>query len=599
LKQRLNNGVQNALVFAKVFGSLVKTALRGRPRLTIAILAADAFAVMCRVGAVLVLSLIAVAAGNEGVIRPMGVDIALPPDVLTLGLIAAGAIGGLFFVSALMQWVAVWLARRLARWMTERQITRVLEGIKSDMATLLSLPVASSSGPNFNRMLTQNAIHVGMMTETAMRMANPVLLFGLAWIVVVWQSPILGLGIVVFAGLFLPVFVAQFIKTQRTANAFYADDATVMGQDVSRMVNRITTQVGVYGKDVPTSAFPGNTPMHVFLNGLDSNILANERIGLLVGLIGALFIGFVVAVNAWLAETGQVDIAGIVAIAGSFIYLIAAARNVASQLTNQVRFFPQVRNILAFTGPALSGHRETKDVGSVLAERLVFNAATPGLSANEASLELLRGEAMIVSAPVGNDVFSALETIRALLGAAASREGSGPVENLVTHIGFLSDYYRFQPDTTVVENLTGGRPEVMERALAIIADMGVAEEFDALSHGLGTVVTEAVYAKLTGTARTALRLVPVLALETPRLLIINVGAVRNLNPRLLERIFDWAPESYRIFLTRDTNVPPALGENFAVLGAGGISRFGDRSLLSTVMGTDIAEADGDIGTAIL
>ena len=583
--------LDNLLLFLRIMGSLMKTALRLRPRLMLAILGADTVAVLCRVGAVLVLSLMAMAARDEGRLTLVGQQVQLPSDATTLGFMAAAAIGMLFLVSAISQWTAVWLDRKMARWMTERQIGRVLSGMDMPIDVLASL---DRDEANFNRMLTQNAIHVGMMTETALRMANPVMLFVLAWLVVVWQSPLLGLGIVLFAGFFLPVFVAQFVKTQRTARLFYAEAANAMGQDVSKMVNRLTSQKGVYTGKVETAKFAGNAPMHNFLNALDTNILANERIGLLVGIIGALFIGFVVAFNSWLAGTQQIDIAGLVAIAGSFIYLIASARNVASLLTNQVRFFPQVRNVLSFAGPTNQSRSEAP--AKPLPGEMVLNAASPVPEGWGGSHLLQPGVPLIVAAPVNNSVFSAIGPIRALL-TAANLEG----DCILPHTRFLSDYYRFQPDRTVIDNLMGGDPELYPRVLEILAELDVAEEFLGLPEGHATLVNDTVYNRLSGTARTALRIVPLLADRSPRVLVVSVGAIRNLNPRVLVKVFALAPNSYWILTSRDANVPEAMGTHYAIYRDGLLRGFGGRAVFEadSLASGGSADTSADATTAFL
>lgn len=551
---------------------LLARCAKGRPKLTFAILAADATSVTCRIGAILALSVLATAMRNDGVLNVGTYKVQLPNDLLTQGLIGAGVIAALLLISAIVGFFAVYGARKLARWMNERAIDDIMSGLATSPDIALK---GGETDPNiFNRLLSQNAIHYGMMSETLVRMANPIVMFTLAWIVVFVQSPPLGIGIIVFVILFAPIFLKLFARTHNVAEDFYSNSATIMGQGISKEILTLNPQYGVYHGPHHEMRLKHNPYMADFLDALDNNILANERMGLLVGIIGALFVGFVVAVNSYLASNQTLDIGGLIALTGGFLYLVASARTVSSMLINLVRYYPQVKNVVDFSAPLLAAG--PSEPALPLPETIVLRVnGEADYKSQHDTLRLTRGRSrfgLITPAPLSK--FTLAGILQPLVAPGA------PIETLSQNIVFVSARYRFKPNETISTNFNGGRPELSERASEIAMTMGVYEEFEALPNGFSTLMTDAVFNTLSGTARTALRLVPIMANPAPRLVVIEMSAIRNLNPRTFDPIFELLTDCFVVIKMDSKDCPANLAETFVVSDGEKILGIGDRDWLS-------------------
>ena len=562
--------------FLQLVKAMLTRCLKGRPKLVLAILGADTISVTSRLMAVLILSAMANVMKNDGIFSFRDYDIFISDDLFTQGLWAALAMIMCLLLSAFFGFIAVFLARKLARWMNEQMIDDVMLGLTQSPEIAIQAPY---SDPNiFNRLLTQNAIHCGMMAETILRMANPIVMFTLAWGVVFIQSPPLAIGIVVFVILFLPIFFRLFVKTQSVARDFYADSAQIMGQGVSQAVLSLNPQYGVFTGPHNEKMVKHVPYMRDFLGALDSNILANERIGLLVGIIGALFVGFVIGVNSYLASLKAIDIAGIIALTGGFLYLVASARTVASMLTNLVRFYPQVKSIWDFFTPLKYPKPQHTNIALPQSFWLKPHKAALGKDAQSSQglerLQLSQGGARVgLISPFPLSKFTLAKFLTPLITPG------GNLETLSRNLVFVSSRYRFKAGETISTNFNSGRVELSEKSVDIAHAMNVLEEFEKLPNGLSTLMSEAVFNRLSGKARTALRLIPLMADTRPRLVLIDVAAVRNLNPATFDDVFSHFKNCIIIITMTDKACPNNLAELFIQTDGEHILGIGDRDWL--------------------
>ena len=548
---------------ALVKGILLRC-LRGRPKLTFAILAADTLSVIGRISAVLILSVMASVMKNDGLLKFKSYEVFLSENLFVQGLIGASAMIGCLLLSALFGFAAVLLARKMARWMNEQAIDDIMSGLAQSPDIAVQAPYTDPD--IFNRLLTQNAIHYGMISETLLRMANPIVMFALAWVVVFIQAPTLAIGIIVFVILFSPIFLRLFIKTQRVAQDFYADSATTMGQGISTAVLSLVPQYGVFFGPHQEKMVKQHPYMRNFLDALDNNILANERVGLLVGVIGALFIGFVIGVNSYLASLEAINIGGIIALTGGFLYLVASARTVSSLLTNLVRFYPQVRSVNDFAQPLKSPPVAKTNIA--LPEALLIKS-------DKVKLRLVKGgERVGLISPYPLSKFTLEKFLTPIITPG------GNIETLSRNLAFVSARYRYKVGETITINLNAGRVEYSQNAVEIAQAMGVLAEFEALPQGLSTQMTESVFKTLSGTARTALRLIPLMANPESRLVLIDVAAVRNLNPTTFDAVFSHMKNSMILIIMPDNDCPKNLVETFILTDGERVLDIGDREWLS-------------------
>ena len=546
--------------------------LRGRPKLTIAILSAETISVISRISAVLILSLMATAMNNDGKLTLRNYEFTLPDNLFHQGLIGGSLILVCLLFSAVFGFTAVFFARKLARWMNEQAIDDIMTGLAQSPEVAIRAPYTDPDV--FNRFLTQNAIHYGMLSETLIRMANPIALFILAWVVVFFQTPSLAIGVVLFVILFTPLFLKLFLRTQNVAQNFYADSAVTMGQGVNSAVLSLNPQYGLFHGPQQEKMVKHFPYMRDFLDALDDNILANERMGLLVGVIGALFVAFVVGVNSYLADQKAIDIGGIIALTGGFLYLVASARTVSSLLTNLVRFYPQVKSIRDFAEPLKSPESPKTNIG--LPKTFIVKASDQETTQLD-GLKIVRGGARVgLITPFPLSKFSITKILTPLISPGANKE------TLARNLNFVSARYRFKPDETIATNISAGRAESLERSVQLAENLGVLEEFNALPDGLATMLDENIFKSLSGVARTALRLLPLMSSTEPRLVIIDVSAVRNLNPNTFDDIFENLNDAFVIILMSDHDCPKNLAETFLLSDGEKITGIGDREWLSTL-----------------
>jgi len=310
----------------------------------------DTLNALTRIGAVFVLSLFITNLQSQEELTVFGFAPTLPTTLIGKVSLAAATVSGLFALSTIFNFVSIVLARRMARKLNEEIITDVIDGLA--VPPHLAVHTVHRPVNEFNRMLTQNGFHYGMMGESLVRMANPLILFVMACATIMVLSPAFGLGALVLSLLFIPVFAKLISHTRAIAQNFYADQAAHMGMGVSNAVLELGTQ---YGGFTPESDYAQNFPskpfMEKFLTAFDKNILANERMSFAVGLVGALIIFMIILASGILYAQGMVDGQAMITIIGAFVFLMTSTRTLASHITNLIRFFPQVKFILEFLTP--------------------------------------------------------------------------------------------------------------------------------------------------------------------------------------------------------------------------------------------------------
>jgi len=556
---------------------LVMRCFRGRFWKTSLVIALDTISGAARVGAVLLLSVMAGAMQNDGRVNVGPIELSLPTSLFYQGLLAAVLISAMLLVTSLSGYLAVWNARGLGRWLNEQAITDISAGLRRPLSDTLHVPLQDPDV--FNRLLTQNAIHYGMMGEALIRFANPLALFVLAWFVILSQSIQLGIGVIVVVLAASPLFFKLFSQTRSVAQDFYAESATAMGGGVNRAVLELNAQAGVHTprggpSDIATAKYMSN-----FLDGLDRNILANERMGLLVGMIGAVVIAGVIVLNSYLLDRELISIPGMIALVGAFIYLFASGRTVSSVMTNLVRFYPQVLSILSFTEPKGSDADAVSKQGIQPELKLIP-------SEGQDALNLMPGDRVCV---VTRHPLSRY-TFKPIISPLAKSMGLEPVE-LSAHAIMASARYRFHADIALEDMLTDHGRLSLTDALAVADALGVKDELlSSNGEGLERIMSEALWSEFSGAARTGMRLIPLLADPTPRYLFIELDAIKNLNPAAFEPVFRNLKAGYVFIVSRTDECPPTLADQFAVINGGKITRVGDASICD---GLEFVSDDGE------
>lgn len=560
--------------------------IRRETKLALSILLADGLWVATRMGALGAVSAIAYILNGDGSLTIGSFKYIAPDDPWQLGLLAAVSLSSVVFVAALAKYLGAWLSRRLAHRMNERFIDRVVAAFATSPSRSVAVdPIHPDELP---RMLTQNGFHYGMFCETLLRMFSPMALFVLAFAVVASLSFWVAGAIVGFVLLASPLYIRAFTRTVKVASSFYSDQAARMGGSVAGLISLLTSQFGIMRPTKDALDLNHNPDMERFLDAFDDNILANERIDLLMGVLGAVFVGILAALSLPMIETGQFSAAGVIALLGSFIFLVSSGRTLMGMGVNLLRFYPQIRYALDLTNTV---QQEPEYDGGPLPDSITVTASQEGSPVPYLILKPGAEERLALLYPQMLSKFTLAPVLTALSSGDPQLRAT-----LAKHVRFLSHRYRYAPGRTVSSHLGLGEGDD-DRILELAEFLGARSDYEALPDGFDTPMSEAMYQSLGGEARTSLGLLPLMREQGPRLVLIDAVAIQNLNPLTFAGIFEKMPEAIIVIVLADNNCPDNMAHVFARLKDGTVTSIGGREWM-TGQTLNTTASGGDLSTTI-
>lgn len=572
--------------FVTVFARMARQMFSERRWLILSAIGFEILAAAARIGALLLVAAAVSLFSSKGTANLFGITISHAVDVQVIVMFGV-AIGITASVGAFAAYQSARLARRLGRWLNLRSMHDIYRVISANPRQMLASRFDFRN--DLNVALTQVPIHSGLAAETMTRMAQPVFMMFFAGLVLLYQQPLFMAGAILLGLFFLPIILRQSSAVQRNARSFYGEKAVQLGAAVTSLAARVIGQQGIVGKP---ATITDQTQVAAFFDSFDFNLLANERVGLIVAMADALLRPILFIVLSILVLFGEFSIQAVIGFLGSLAYLLASARSVASLLTNLLRYHPQVVRYYELLDSAASLPDMPGPPGE-LPDEMRINVASP--EGQAVALDWRRGEAiMVVSAQPLNAM-----TLGAIVPPLLGRTRS--MDDIADALAFAGGSFRFAP-VPVMEQLCAEQrtPEREARARALCEQLGAARAFAALDDGYDTQLSESAWGSLDTAGRVALRLVPLCLARKPAFVLIDIAVIQALGMRSWPVMKEEFAQSYLVFIVGpQANCPDLPVAHYLRLTENGGLVTGDRKWFdaSLVVSKASAADDGDLAAA--
>ncbi len=499
------------LAFGKRFlGQIIKE----RKKWFILVIIFDAISAATKIAAVFIVALAVKMLSNRDQTNIIINGIEIQNDI-TMIVILGVTLGVCLLVSALLLYQSRVLTRAIGRW--------VNQAVLNDVYNIFNQSAEKAAGikfphfENINAMLTQVPIHSGLAAETIIRLINPLFLLTFASLSLLYQQSYLAVVIFAASLLFVPIVIKFSHAVQSNSQSFYSNKSLAMGMRVSAIVNLAIHQSGAINqnKQKPSE----EEAMNSFYNAYDKNLLANEKVGLIISIADSVMRSFVFILMCILVYLDEFSAGATVIFLGVLIYMLSSARAVASLTTNLLRYYPQTRRYLALT-EAIKNTEYSKATAT--------NADTSQTDQGK----LRYGDSTLLLSPYPLTTL----TLRSIIGPLIHSEHL-TISDL-HEIRFASANYRFH-DGTVIEHLLGAQSgkELQDKALDLAKDLNADTSFAALSNGYQTKVNQAQWDKMSAEARLALRCIPLILNSKQNLIFIDYNLVKPVSIKSINKIF--------------------------------------------------------------
>jgi hypothetical protein len=267
---------------------------------------------------------------------------------------------------------------------------------------------------------------------------------------------------------------------------------------------------------------------------------------------------------------------------GSIAYLLASSRNIASLLTNLVRYHPQVRRYFRFLDSGVTTHVDEPGPGAELPLSLFVPARDA--DQQEQTVRVNVGEIVLFKSEIALSTLSLGTLISRLLGNAANQN------EVLGRIKFVSGGFRFAK-VSVMEQLCASQrtPERESKARSLCEELGASACLGELANGYETTMNEQVWNAMDAASRAAIRLVPLCIDKSPFIAIIDVGTIQSLGEKILPKLRAEFSGSYLFLFALDgATCPDYAVDHFMTISAGDLPQIGDRDWFRQSVVTSIA-----------
>jgi len=537
--------IMRAKAFLSVVWHVILTVIGVGPKLSALVITLDLINVGSRLLMLLSISAMTLAMQNNGVVAFKGFELVLPKNIFQIGLIGALAVGAFHILSIGTRYWSIVLARRLARRINALKVDQLIEAVERPIGQ--NFRTTFRETPSIIRLASQHSIHFGMMAETLTRMSNALLLFFIPFMLLIILYPVLAMSLVFVGLLVSPIALRLILIIKRNAADLYNEAAIDFGGVLSQHL-RDFLSVGDNPGLAP-SQFAGSHDRRSrrFFDALDLNILANEKINILAGLVSGLIIVMMIIYYSYQASEATFETAAVITMIGSFLYILASAQRIFAGLVDLTRFYPQARDVRDFLKLSEISERDITPIP----EKIDIVCYYPELS----KTLVADGMRIGIYTPHTLDRFGVVDILTSLTNLNTARD-------MAPHVRFLSSAFRFRSGLTVWDNLTGGHEIYRERAVKIVKDLGALDELLALPQGLDTIMSEAGYTLLKAAGRLALRLVPMVIDDMPAIYLIDFKTIQMFNPARFDSIFSVFPGGYIFVTIDDATFPKGMSDRY-------------------------------------
>lgn len=521
-----------------------------------AILLLDALAAASRIGAlVAIAAAIGLFTSQDGKAF-LGYHVNVPPTVRSVAAFT-GTIAVLTLLGGMATYFSARLSRQFGRAMNEKTLRDIIGflGLPPAVAAHAKMPVPR----NLNTVFTQIPIHAGLAAETLARLVHPLFLVLFTGALLLWYQPLV--AIIAFGAFlaFLPLFLRTTDVIRKNARGFYADRAVELGSVVAASITRLSGQHGIVPKSrVDETSLIEAAPVRAFFDSYDINLLANERIGLLLALADSVVRPALFALICGLVFLEGYPVDAAVAFLGGLAYLLGSARSASGLLINLVRYQPQVARYFGLVDAVAVAHSTGAAPGNW--QDVTIRALDE--RNQKAELVVAPGEVGLVLSDRPLSTFT--------LGSLVADLFSTEVPRDMDRLAFVSGGFRFTP-VSVISQLCGGVVDADRAGAArqLAAGLGADRSFSALPNGYETILSEDVWAGLDAAARVALRIVP-LAVNASPIVFVDIAAIQSVGEKGWPAVREVLSGSCLFLFVPIGGNPPALAANwyFSVYGGG-------------------------------
>ena len=571
LQMSFRRYLQSARIFANLHAKLFKEILKASPLRVFLVMVLDLIGAASRIEMLAILSFVVSVFRNPRIVHFGDHSLALSPSVPFLAA-ASFILFLVLAIGALASYGSAWLARKQGR-AVHTECLRQCERIMGLPPHRIAIP-AYLPGYGLNKLLTQICMHRGLAAETLLRLIYPAILMLLSLATVFYLNPKIAAFLVLLGLVIMPLYLALSARVHGNAQEFYGPSSSKMGAAVSRYAHHVDSQHGLASEQARPPLLPSDSEvMRTFMDDWDRNLLANNLMSLFIALMSGVVLPLILFYLGYMVMHGQLSPNALIPFAGAFLYMISSVQTVVSYGTNLLRFFPQVRRHDLFVS-ANAGADEAREEGAGREERwphrLTLRLAEPTQpeSLKRAVIEPGSRTAIYGCSSISKLTFP--QTVSPLLAAGLITPA------MVRRAVFVNARYSFVPDT-LEKNLLGTQTgeDAGRRLRTLLEHFGLSEEFDRLPAGLQTRMSNDVWNRLSGPARAALRLIPIMMIEGPKLVFLDVGVVQNLNPGTFDHVFAPLHDSYIFITLPEKKCPSGLASLFLVIENGRISGAGD------------------------
>lgn len=548
---------------------LVKLVSKSKKSLLAAVVCIDIVSALLKILSILVIAFAIQVLRNEKTVELFNAQLTIEASISSL--VVLGILVGISaLLSALGSYWSFLLSRKLGRWGSEYAHSAVAAKLSEPVSASISIDERAIP-KNSISLLTQIPLHVGLSIQTLSRLINPLLLFCFSFSFLIFLNWHFAAFLAVFGLLALPVAFKIGVSTQSNARQLYTHSSNLFGSRMNERLTQLTYQHGVTDK---TSLFSKWSPEETsaqkdFLDALDTNLMANQKMTLLVGTLDALLRPILFVVLCAMIFFGQLSIEAAIAFLGCIGYIFSSATKSISLTTNLIKYQPQVKRFLILTSEKTSFESTTSPSSTPKKIRFRGNLES-GSARNEHTL--MRGEALYFLSSASINSLNLNKVLNPIF------EGCTDKNTIFVNTSFVSARYRFSP-TTIISQLCGGvyNQQLSEQVQRRISSLDSSKTlFSELPKRLESELSESTWKLLSALERFCLRIVPLTLKKEGELVIIDAKILKSGGPTALETLDKWFSDKFLIIVTSDNQIPFVANSKFAASDESNRVKFGDQ-----------------------
>ena len=273
----------------------------------------------------------------------LGTPITLELDIALIFILGC-TISFLAFLDTHLSFLSFKRARHLGREATVLAQNKLLDNAfnltPENLATINSTSVSQLS----TKYLTRIPIHFGLSHQTVAELVSPTLQMFFSFLIITFIDYKIALTAVLLLFLGIPFIYSQSKKVHKNSEQFFGKKSSEMGKESATLIKHLLSQNGGYPKAFLKSNWEKNSQSkNNFLNALDTNLLANQKLGNHIGVVTAIARGLIFSLLLYYYYFANFDLETIIVLLGAMAFFFAACRTSLAMITKLTIYRPQVK----------------------------------------------------------------------------------------------------------------------------------------------------------------------------------------------------------------------------------------------------------------